>query len=246
MTRAHRRAGPPSPPSPWIVRFAPLIRAEGRVLDLACGAGRHARHLRERGHRVTAIDIDVSALADVAGDAGIEIVQADLEKGGPGPLKGRRFAAAVVTNYLFRLLLAPLVDCLEPGGVLLYETFAVGNERFGRPRNPDYLLERGELLALAAGQLEVIAYEHVALARPAPAMVQRLCARKRPRRQPRARRAPADSRAGGRNARSCASAGMAARARATRASARSATTTPVPVPPSARTSPQGSTIREWP
>ena len=171
----HRR---PGPPSPWIVRFAGLIQAEGCVLDLACGAGRHARHLRERGHRVTAVDIDVSAVADMAGDPGIEIVRADLEKGGPGPLEGRHFDAVVVANYLFRPLLASLVDCLAPGGVLLYETFAVGNERFGRPRNPDYLLERGELLALAAGRLEVVAYEHVAVTQPAPAMVQRLCARK--------------------------------------------------------------------
>lgn len=117
-------------------------------------------------------------MADMVGDPGIEIVRADLEKGGPGPLEGRRFDAVVVANYLFRPLLASLVDCLAPGGVLLYETFAVGNERFGRPRNPDYLLERGELLALAAGRLDIVAYEHVAVARPAPAMVQRLCARK--------------------------------------------------------------------
>ena len=170
-------------PSPWIVRFAGLIAADGRVLDLACGRGRHTRYLRGRGLRdwglrVTAIDIDTAGLADLADDPLVEIVETDLERPGAAPLAGRRFDAVVVTDYLFRPLLVPLVECLEPGGVLLYETFAVGNERFGRPRNPDYLLQRGELLALAAGRLTVIAYENVAVPPPNPKIVQRLCARR--------------------------------------------------------------------
>ena len=165
-------------PSPWITRHAGLIAAGARVLDLACGGGRHTRYLRGRGLRVTAIDIDTSGLADLAGDPLVEIVETDLERPGTAPLAGRRFDAVVVTDYLFRPLLVPLVDCLEPGGILLYETFARGNERFGRPRNPDFLLRRGELLALAEGRLRVIAYEHRAIPPPAPKIVQRLCARK--------------------------------------------------------------------
>ena len=165
-------------PSPWITRHAELIATGARVLDLACGGGRHTRYLRGRGLKVTAIDIDTSGLADLAGDPLVEIVETDLEQPGTAPLAGRRFDAVLVTDYLFRPLLAPLVDCLEPGGILLYETFARGNERFGRPRNPDFLLQRGELLALAEGRLTVIAYEHRAMPRPAPKIVQRLCARK--------------------------------------------------------------------
>ena len=165
-------------PSPWITRFAGLIAPHGRVLDLACGGGRHTRYLRGRGLRVTAIDIDTSGLADLADDPLIEIVETDLERPGADPLSGRRFDAVVVTDYLFRPLLVPLVDCLAPGGVFLYETFVLGNERFGRPRNPDYLLQRGELLALAAGRLTVIAYENIAIPPPTPKIVQRLCARK--------------------------------------------------------------------
>ncbi len=168
-------------PSPWIVRHAGLIAGGGHVLDLACGGGRHTRLLRERGLRVTAIDIDTAGLADLAGDPLVEIVETDLERPGAAPLAGLRFDAVVVTGYLFRPLLVPLIECLEPGGVFLYETFALGNERFGRPRNPDYLLQRGELLALAEGRLTVIAYEHLALPPPTPKIVQRLCARKPPR-----------------------------------------------------------------
>ena len=102
----------------------------------------------------------------------------DLERPGTAPLAGLRFDAVAVTDYLFRPLLVPLVDSLEPGGVFLYETFALGNERFGRPRNPDFLLQRGELLALAEGRLAVIAYEQRAIPPPTPKIVQRLCARK--------------------------------------------------------------------
>ena len=165
-------------PSPWIVRHADRVVAGGSVLDLACGGGRHTRYLRDRGFRVTAIDIDTSGLADLADDPLVEIVETDLERPGADPLAGRRFDAVVVTDYLFRPLLVPLVDCLAPGGVFLYETFALGNERFGRPRNPDYLLQRGELLALAEGRLTVTAYENVAVPPPTPKIVQRLCARK--------------------------------------------------------------------
>ena len=165
-------------PSAWITRHAGLIAAGGHVLDLACGGGRHTRHLRDRSLRVTAIDIDTSGLADLADDPLVEVIEMDLERPGTAPLSGRRFDAVVVTDYLFRPLLVPLVDCLAPGGVFLYETFALGNERFGRPRNPDVLLQRGELLALAEGRLTVIAYEHVAVPPPTPKIVQRLCGRK--------------------------------------------------------------------
>ena len=165
-------------PSPWITRHAGLISVGSQVLDLACGGGRHTRFLRGQGLSVTAIDIDTSGIADLKNDPLVEIVEMDLERPGATPLAGRRFDAIVVTDYLFRPLLVPLVDCLEPGGVFLYETFALGNERFGRPRNPDFLLRRGELLALAEDRLTVIAYEHLLVPPPTPKIVQRLCGRK--------------------------------------------------------------------
>ncbi len=142
-------------PSPWIARFAALVPAGGAVLDLACGGGRHSRLFLDRGHPVTAMDRDVSQtrLAE-----GAELVQADLEDGSPWPLAGRSFDAVVVTNYLWRPLFPSILASLKPGGALLYETFADGNEKFGRPANPDHLLRRGELLDLARG-LTVVAYE---------------------------------------------------------------------------------------
>jgi SAM-dependent methyltransferase len=164
-------------PSPWITRFGPLLSAGGIALDLACGAGRHTRWLRGQGHRVVAVDIDVSRMTGLADDPMTEIIQADLEQPGDNPLIERSFDAIVVANYLYRPLLIPLTECLGPGGVLIYETFAVGNERFGKPSNPDYLLKRGELLALATGRLTVVAYENIEISDPHPAMVQRICAR---------------------------------------------------------------------
>ncbi len=163
------------PPSPWVARFAPLVRAGGPVLDVACGGGRHLRLFHRRGHPVTGVDRDLRGVVDLAGDPRATLVQADLETGGPFPVAGR-FAAVVVTNYLHRPLFPALLDALEPGGLLLYETFAVGNARFGRPSSPAFLLRSGELLELARGRLQVVAYEHGEVSSPKAAVVQRLAA----------------------------------------------------------------------
>lgn len=165
-------------PSPWIRRFASQIPVGGAVLDVACGGGRHLRALLAQGCFVTGIDRDVTGLADLAGRPDVEIVAADLENGAPWPLGvERRFAAVVVANYLHRPLFPALTAALADGGLLLYETFAVGNAQFGRPRNPDFLLRPGELpeIAAAAG-LDVVAYEHGVVGEPPHAVVQRLCA----------------------------------------------------------------------
>lgn len=163
-------------PFPWIVRFAPLVPPGAAVLDLACGAGRHTRLFLERGHPVTAVDLDVSGLDDLRQRSLLEIVQADLEDGSPWPLPNRRFGAVVVTNYLWRPLFGPLLDSIDEDGVMLYETFAQGNETFGRPTNPDFLLRPGELIEVVRGRLQIVAYEHGYLDHPRPAVKQRLCA----------------------------------------------------------------------
>jgi len=165
------------PPSDWVVRWSPLIPA-GEVLDLACGEGRRARYLAARGHRVSALDRDPGALAALAGAPGVATVCADLEDGSPWPLAGRCFQGIVVVNYLHRPLFRRLIDSLAPGGVLVYETFMAGNERFGKPSNPDFLLRPGELLEAFGMALSVAAFEQGRVMRPKPAMVQRLCALK--------------------------------------------------------------------
>jgi SAM-dependent methyltransferase len=164
-----------TPPSPWVERFAALIRPGGRVLDLAAGGGRHSYLLQRLGHRVTAADRDVAALAPLAALPGCSAVEIDLEDGGPWRL-GDSYDGIVVTNYLHRPLLPLLPAALAPGGVLIYETFAAGNERFGRPSNPDFLLRPGELLAAFAPPLTVIAFEQGAVERPRPAVRQRIAA----------------------------------------------------------------------
>jgi SAM-dependent methyltransferase len=163
-------------PSAWVRRFARLVPA-GEVLDLACGSGRHARLFAALGHPVTALDRDPDALALAAGP-GISTLQYDLEaEGSAWPFAPGRFAGIVVTNYLHRPLLPQLVESLAPGGVLIYETFALGNEVFGKPSNPAFLLAPGELLGMAGtGALRVIAYELGVVSQPKPAVVQRLCA----------------------------------------------------------------------
>ncbi|MFA7291681.1 MAG: class I SAM-dependent methyltransferase [Rhodocyclaceae bacterium] len=164
--------------SSWVTRFAPLIPVGGEVLDLACGSGRHVRLLAGLGHYVEAVDRDAAALAQLSGVKGVSVRVADIEHG-PWPFAGRRFSGIVVTNYLHRPLLPLIEGALAEGGVLIYETFMLGNERFGRPSNPDFLLRPQELLemALAAG-LRVVAYEEGEVRAPKPAVVQRLCATK--------------------------------------------------------------------
>jgi SAM-dependent methyltransferase len=168
-------------PSDWIARFAPLIPA-GEVLDLACGSGRHSHLLAGAGRKVLAVDRDADALARITGPD-IQIFQHDLEQdAGQGtrwPFGANRFAGIVVTNYLHRPLFEALFASLAPNGVLLYETFALGNAKFGKPSNPAFLLRPGELLeavnACSAGTLRVIAFEDGYIERPRPAMVQRIC-----------------------------------------------------------------------
>jgi SAM-dependent methyltransferase len=166
-----------SPPSAWIARHAHLVPHSGPVLDLAAGGGRHTRYFKGLGHAVTAVDRDLSGLADLEGDAQITVVAADLEGGNPWPLGERRFAGIVVANYLHRPLFPRIAAALQPGGVLLYETFARGNERFGKPSNPDFLLEPGELLDFAEAEgLTVRAYHCGEVQAPRPAVVQRIVA----------------------------------------------------------------------
>ncbi|MBQ5946632.1 bifunctional 2-polyprenyl-6-hydroxyphenol methylase/3-demethylubiquinol 3-O-methyltransferase UbiG [Massilia sp. ST3] len=163
------------PASPWVARFAPILPA-GEVLDLACGTGRHTRLLAVLGHPVLALDRKPEALAAAAGP-GVTTMEYDLEDGSPWPFAAGRFAAIVVTNYLYRPLFPQLAASLRPDGVLIYETFAQGNQVYGKPSNPDFLLGPGELLALAAGGgLQVLAYEDGHVEAPHPAQVQRLCA----------------------------------------------------------------------
>jgi len=159
----------------WVRRYAGRITPASNILDLACGKGRHARFLADLGHRVTAIDRDLSGVADLATDNRFELIEHDLE-GSPWPFARRRFGAIVVTNYLHRPLYPALAAALDDGGTLIYTTFAAGNERFGHPRNPAFLLQPGELLDIFAAELHVVGYDHGRSDRPRPAVRQRLCA----------------------------------------------------------------------
>lgn len=162
-------------PSEWIRRFAPLVAPGGRVLDVACGSGRHTRIFVERGCAVVAVDREPCLDPDLLSNARVDLRVADLEQG-PWPLGGERFDAIVVTNYLHRPLFPHLLAALAPRGVLLYETFAVGNAAFGKPGNPAFLLTPRELLDAFAA-LRVIAFEDGFEETPRPAMVQRIAAR---------------------------------------------------------------------
>jgi SAM-dependent methyltransferase len=158
-------------PAAWVERWSHLVPAGGAVLDVACGFGRHMKHFAQRGHPVTGVDRSEEAIAAVAGLG--DALLADIENG-PWPFAGRQFAGVVVTHYLWRPLLPAIVEAVAPGGVLIYETFAAGNETVGKPSRPDFLLNPGELLEVCQG-LRVVAYEDGFLAEP-DRFVQRICA----------------------------------------------------------------------
>lgn len=169
--------GPLAEPSPWLRRWSHLLAPRARVLDVACGSGRHLHFLQGLGHAVTGVDLDISAARAAVPLS--ELVQADLENQ-PWPMEdknGRRqFDAVLVFNYLWRPLWPHLLDSLAPGGVLIYETFSSGQAQWGRPRNPDFLLQPGELIHRCQG-LQIIAYECALESDPAR-VVQRIAAKR--------------------------------------------------------------------
>jgi SAM-dependent methyltransferase len=159
-------------PSPWVQRWSHLVPAGATVLDVACGSGRHVRWFAGRGCRVTALDRDEAAVRPLQDCA--EVVVADIEQGA-WPLGERRFDTVLVTHYLWRPLLPLLIERVAPGGLLIYETFAFGNQTVGRPSNPAFLLRPGELLEAVQGRLRPLGYEDGYADAP-PRYLQRLAA----------------------------------------------------------------------
>ena len=164
-----------SKPSEWVRKYAKLISQGGAVLDLACGRGRHTRFLLERGIKVTALDYDISQLKDIPETENLKTIEHDLEGSSPWPFSSQTFDGIVVANYLYRPLFSKILESLAPKGVLIYQTFAVGNEKYGRPRNPDYLLSNDELLKVFGKHLHVVQYSHGFIKQPLPAIMQSIC-----------------------------------------------------------------------
>ena len=148
------------PPSLWVERFIGGVPAGGTVLDLACGSGRHLRLALERGYGVLGVDRALDGVRDLEGRPSVALLECDLEDNKPFPLAGRGFAGVLVTNYLWRPLLPQIVAAVSLEGVLIYETFAIGQEQFGRPSNPEFLLRPNELIDAVRPRLTVVAYEH--------------------------------------------------------------------------------------
>ena len=164
-------------PSPWVMQQALFWPKDGRVLDFASGHGRHSLILAERFH-VLAVDRDADALTPLAAHPRIDICTCDLESDACWPFASEKFDAVLVTNYLFRPKLLPLFDLVADGGYLTYETFAVGNAAFGRPKNPDFLLHEGELAAALPAEFDILDAFHGVISDPQPAAIQRLAARR--------------------------------------------------------------------
>ncbi len=162
-------------PSAWVTRFAALIRPDGCVLDFACGRGWHARWLAAKGFRVEAVDRDLAALSTLRQVPGIAIRQADLENGG-WPYDGRVFDAVIVTRYLYRPRMRKLLALVAENGILIYETYMRGQQKYGRPRNPDFLLEPGELPDWLDAHWRIVAFEQDEAGNPQSGCLQRICA----------------------------------------------------------------------
>jgi len=167
---------PHLPAAPWIARFIEGVKPGGRILDVACGSGRHLALGLTLGYRMVGVDRDIGpAKGTVWPHSDLELVEADLEDGSPFPFPPRAFDGVIVKNYLWRPILADIVASVGDDGVLIYETFGVGHERLGKPTQPDFLLRPGELLEAVRSRLTVIAYEMVTLPDP-PRIMQRICA----------------------------------------------------------------------
>lgn len=162
-------------PSAWVKRYLPGVPEGGEVLDVASGKGRHLRFALEAGYSVVGLDRDISGLKDLEDQKDVELIEADLEDGSPFPLGARRFAGVIVVNYLYRPRLSAIIRAVADDGLLIYETFARGHERFGKPSNPDYLLKPNELIEAVAPNLVVVDYEYGLLPK-GPNFVQRIAA----------------------------------------------------------------------
>ena len=160
------------------MHFLDGVPAGGAILDVACGSGRHLRAALERGYRLTGIDRDLSGLADLAAHDRVELIKSDLENGQRPAFAGKQYDGVIVTNYLWRPILPDILAAVAPAGLLIYETFAAGNEHYGRPSNPDFLLTPGELIkAVQPGPLTPVAFEHAKILWGGHSrIIQRLCA----------------------------------------------------------------------
>jgi len=167
-------------PAAWLKKCAPQLKPGGQLLDLASGNGRHAAWLLQAGHRVCAVDIDLTGIAHLRRQKRLRCLEHDLETSA-WPFAASTFDGIIVTNYLHRPLFPALADSLRPGGLLIYDTFAIGNEAYGRPSNPAFLLRPGELSAVFSGLLRILDYSHGLVQQPRPAIRQSLLAEKNPR-----------------------------------------------------------------
>lgn len=163
-------------PSPWIERFLPGIAKGGDILDVACGGGRHMRLALEQGYRVTGIDRDLSDVEALGERRDVSLIEADLETDRPFPLREQRYDGVIVSNYLWRPILADIIGCVADDGVLIYETLAAGHQRDGKPSSPNFLLRNNELLEAVMPRLTVVAFEHGRRAGDRPKVFQRIAA----------------------------------------------------------------------